>query len=239
MKEWLAQKGLFSNAATLGADLSYLLAVVFTVLFVVSWVLAKKGEGNRHHNLIFVSMVAMVIYFTVYYLFRQLGVLALEGKEGFGGPEEIYNNVFVPILSTHLFLVTLGLIMALYMIIEGFRASEKTGNNYILKQGDLKMQSKTFKTVILILVGLWAFNQIILSFVRNASWQSSLAWAIIFATLAGVVILEKAIEKWLPDGAQRHRVLGRGTMIVYVLLLCTSTATYLMLYVIYPSPDHL
>ena len=152
MKEWLAQTGFISDAGTIGSDLSYLLAVVFTFLFMVAWVLAKKGEGNQHHKLIFISMMAMLIYFILYYFFRQLGVLALEGKEGFGGPEEIYNNVFIPILSTHLFLVTFGLIMALYMIIEGFRASERNGNRYVLKSGGLKMNSRIFRKVIIILI---------------------------------------------------------------------------------------
>ncbi|MCZ6512510.1 MAG: DUF420 domain-containing protein, partial [Nitrospinae bacterium] len=64
--------------------------------------------------------------------------------------------------------------------------------------------------------------------------QAQLAYLIIFMTIAGVVGLEKGIEKWLPDGARRHRILGRVTMILFALILCTSTATYLMLYVIYP-----
>ena len=234
MKDWFAKQGILSSASTLGADLSYLLAVVFTSLFVASWFLAKKKEGTRHHNLILASMVAMVIYFTVYYMFRQLGVLALEGKEGFGGPEEIYKNVFVPILTTHLVLVTVGLILAFYMIVIGFRSSEKIGEIYVLKEGELKMTPKTFRGIMLALTGIWGANQCVLTFVRHASWQSSLAWAIIFAAFAGMVGLEKAIENWVPDGAKRHRILGRGTMVIYVLILLTSTATYLMLYIIYP-----
>ena len=45
---------------------------------------------------------------------------------------------------------------------------------------------------------------------------------------------QKLIEKILPDGAKRHRVLGRFTMVIYALILVTSTATYLMLYFVYP-----
>jgi uncharacterized membrane protein YozB (DUF420 family) len=235
MKEFLGAAGFFGTAGTVGADLSYLLAVVFTAMFTTSWVQAKKGQGTKHHNLVFISMVSMVIYFTVYYFFRQLGVLALEGKEGFGGPEEVYNSVFVPILSVHLFLVTMGLILAFYMVIQGFRSSKKVEGKYILTEGDLKVRSTTFKKVMYILLAAWGLNQIILTFVRHASWQSSLAWALIFGTIALVISLEKAIEKWLPDGAKRHRVLGRGTMVVYILILVTSTLTYLMLYVIYPA----
>jgi len=58
---------------------------------------------------------------------------------------------------------------------------------------------------------------------------------LIFATIALIASLEKLIEKMLPNGAKRHRVLGRGAMIIYALTLVSSTLTYLMLYVIYPK----
>lgn len=234
MKELLAKPGFLAPAGTLGADVSYLLALVFTALFLVAWALAKKGLGTKHHKLIFVSMLSMAIYFCAYYYARQLGVLSLEGKEGFGGPESIYNNVFIPILTTHLTLVTLGLVMAVYMLIEGFRASSRKNGDYLLPGGELKIRPKTFKTVLWTLFGLWAANQVVLSFVRHASTLASVAWALIFATIALVVGLEKLIEKALPDGARRHRILGRGTMIIYAMILITSTLTYLLLYVIYP-----
>ena len=234
MKQLLAQPGFLAKTGTVGADFSYILAVVFTALFLYAWFLAKKGAGTKHHNLIFLSMLAMVIYFCAYYLARQLGVLSLEGKEGFGGPESVYDNVFVPILTTHLILVTTGLILAFYMVIEGFRASTKINGVYSLKEGDLLVSPKTFKTVMFSILGLWMANQLVLTFVRHASKGASIAWAIIFATIAFIISIEKGIEKLLPDGARRHRIMGRGTMIVYALTLLTSTLTYLMLYVIYP-----
>ncbi len=234
MKELLAKPGFLADASTLGADVSYSLAVIFTGLFLASWRLAKKGLGTEHHRLIFISMVSMVVYFVAYYWARQLGVLALEGKEGFGGPESTYNNVFIPILSTHLVLVVIGLILTIYMIIQGFRASIKTNGEYTLKEGPLNVKPGRFKRVYLTLLGLWGANQILLTFVRDKSAAASLAWALIFATIAVVVSLEKLIENRLPDVAHRHRVLGRGTMIIYCLILVTSTLTYLMLYVIYP-----
>ena len=100
MKELLARPGFLPTEGTLGADISYLLAVVFTTLFLIAWRMAKKAEGTRHHKLILVSMLSMLIYFLGYYYARQLGVLVLEGKEGFGGSEHIYQNVFMPILTT-------------------------------------------------------------------------------------------------------------------------------------------
>ncbi len=231
MKELLAKPGFLAPAGTVGADVSYLLAVIFTALFLFAWRLAKQGEGTRHHKLILVSMVSMVLYFCGYYYARQLGVLSLESKEGFGGPESVYNGVFIPILTTHLTLVTLGLVMAIYMLCQGFRASEKTAGAYRLKTGPLKARPKTYKTLFAIIFVLWA----VFVALRFGSMGKVIAWTLIFATVAGVVGLEKLIEKLLPDGARRHRVLGRGTMVIYALILITSTATYLMLYVIYPA----
>ena len=82
---------------------------------------------------------------------------------------------------------------------------------------------------------LWAGNQSILTFIRHKSFAASLAWAIIFGVIALVIYLEKFIEKSLPDGANRHRILGRVTMVIFALILVTSTLVYLMLYVIYPK----
>ena len=88
---------------------------------------------------------------------------------------------------------------------------------------------------MIILAGLWAGNQLILTLIRQKSFAASLAWAIIFSIIALVIYLEKFIEKSIPDGARRHRLLGRATMIIFALILVTSTLVYLMLYVIYPK----
>ena len=221
------------QSGTMGADLSYLLAVIFTVLFLAAWWMAKKGQSTRHHKLALVSMISMVIYFVAYYYARNLGALAAEGKEGFGGPSEIYDNVFSPILLTHVSLVILGLILGPYLIVEGYRACDKVGGEYVLKSGDLKADPKKFRRIWLWILGLWVLMEIF-CLARGKPWQAQLAYLLIFATIAGVVGLEKLIEKWLPDGAHRHRVLGRVTMVMFALILITSTATYLMLYVIYP-----
>jgi len=233
MQEFLKKPGFMVQSGTMGADLSYLLAVVFTALFLVAWWMAKKGQGTRHHKLIFISMVSMVVYFVAYYYARSLGVLSLEGKEGFGGSPEVYDSVFLPVLTTHLTLVTLGLILTPYMIVEGFRACDKVGRDYVLKPGELKADPKKFTRIWLWVLGLWALMEVY-CLIAGKSGGAQLAYFLIFATIALVVGLEKLIEKWLPDGARRHRILGRGTMILFALILCTSTATYLMLYVIYP-----
>ena len=221
-------------SGTIGADVSYLLALVFTILFLIAWRMAKKAQGTRHHKLILVSMVAMMVYFVAYYYARSLGVLSFEGREGFGGPDDVYENIFVPVLTTHLILVTLGMVLAFYMIPQGFRASDKSGGEYRLKSGELKMKPRTFKLVLFTIVGCWALVQALLLAVRQSPFGASVAYGLIFLTVALVVSLEKLIEKMLPDGARRHRILGRTTMVIFALILVTSTATYLMLYFIYP-----
>ncbi len=234
METLLEQPGFLAPSGTIGADVSYLLALVFTVLFLVAWAMAKKAQGTRHHKLILVSMVAMIVYFVAYYYARSLGVLSFEGREGFGGPDDVYESVFVPVLTTHLILVTLGMVLAFYMIPQGFRASDNIGGEYSLKSRELKMKPGTFKILIFTIFGCWALVQVLLLATRQDPLGASVAYGLIFATVALVVSLEKLIEKLLPDGARRHRILGRTTMVIYALILVTSTATYLMLYFIYP-----
>ncbi len=234
MKTLLEKPGFLAPAGTIGADISYLLALVFTILFLVSWAMAKKAQGTRHHKLILVSMVSMIVYFVAYYYARSLGVLSFEGREGFGGPDHVYENVFVPVLTTHLILVTLGLVLAFYMIPQGFRASKINCGEYSLTPGELKMKPRTFKVFMFTILGCWAVVQVLLLATRENPFGASVAYGLIFLTVALVVSLEKLIEKLLPDGARRHRILGRFTMVIYALVLVTSTATYLMLYFIYP-----
>src|SRR6266568_6400227 len=104
----LTSPGLLGTAATLGADLSQLMAMLFTSLFIIGWIQARKKLGNAHHWLVLGGMVTMLAFFTSYYLFRQLGVLAFEGKEGFGGSHELYHQVFIPLLTFHISLVIVG-----------------------------------------------------------------------------------------------------------------------------------
>ena len=99
----------------------------------------------------------------------------------------------------------------------------------------IEANPKIFKSTMLVIGGVWAGNQLLLTFIRDKSFAASLAWAIILGIIALVVYLEKFIEKSIPDGARRHRLLGRATMIIFSLILVTSTLVYLMLYVIYPK----
>ncbi len=234
MKELLAKPGFMVQTGTLGADLSYLLAVVFTVLFLIAWYFAKTGQGTRHHKLVFVSMVSMLVYFVGYYYARSLGVLSAEGKEGFGGPQDVYDTIFLPILYTHLTLVTVGLILTPYMIVEGFRACAKVNGDWVLLEGELKADPGKFRRIYLWIFAIWLLIAIFLWVTRKDPWGAVIAYTVILGVIALVISIENLVERLLPDGARRHRILGRFTMGLFAVILATSTATYLLLYVIYP-----
>ena len=47
MLEWLKEPGFFGTHATVGADMSQLMATFFTGLFVIGWIQAKSGHTCR------------------------------------------------------------------------------------------------------------------------------------------------------------------------------------------------
>ena len=237
MKELLAQPGFLGTAATLGADLSQLMALLFTGLFIIGWVQAKKKLGNAHHWLMLGGMVSMLGFFTSYYLFRKLGVLAFEGKEGFGGSDALYHNVFIPLLTVHILLVIFGLIMAAYMIILGYRAQQIVDGRRRLRPGELVVRKEKLMRVFLVsggvLLGLYAIVG------TRLGTDFSVRRLIVYLSgllVVGLVLgIEKTIERFWPDGEKRHRSLGRLTMAIYCILFVTGTITYTMLYILYPG----
>ncbi len=230
MKDFLTAPGFLSPYGTFGADFSTIMSWSFTILFIYGWQQGRKHQGQRHHLVTLWGMLAMLAYFTIYYLARGLGALSVEGKEGFGGPDWVYDYIFSPILLIHIVVISIGLILAIYMIILGFRSSNKKDQARLLIPGLLKMESKTFKRV---LGGAAAICGII-AIARGGPLGRILVWVSAFVIIAGVLLLERTVERLLPDGANRHRKIGTLTMILYVIALITSTATYVMLYYIYP-----
>jgi uncharacterized membrane protein YozB (DUF420 family) len=235
MTEWLRQPGFFGTHATMGADLSQLMATIFTTLFVIGWLKARRSQANAHHWLMFCGMLAMVGFFTGYYLFRQLGVLAVEGKEGFGGSQELYDHVFVPILVVHITLVIIGLVMAIYMIILGFRAQMFAGGRRQLNETPLVTTWKRIGVII----GTITVLALLLFALRGATAGFSMRKFEVYLGLillvAFVLGIETTIQRLWPSGAQRHRALGLFTMIIYCILFVTGTTTYTMLYILYPG----
>jgi len=236
MTAWLKQPGFLSPYGTLGADMSYVLAVVFTVLFLVGWRFARRRRGQAHHVVTLSAMAAMLSYFVAYYVNRGLGALAFEGEEGFGGPPELYDRLFSPLLTFHIMVVTIGLVMAVYMIVLGFRTSVKRGTERNLVAGVPRWSAPTFTGWAILssfVIPVVLFGGRILF--TEATWGKFFGWLISGVLVGlGVIITEWLCRAVYPDGERRHRALGTFTMILYVLALLTSTATYVLLYVIWP-----
>ncbi len=235
MGEWLGQPGFFGTHATIGADLSQLMATLFTALFVVGWVQAKRKQGNAHHSLMLGGMAAMLVFFVNYYLFRSLGVLAYEGKEGFGGSQELYERVFIPLLIFHIILVIIGIVMAVYMIVLGFRSQVMMDGQRRLRDATLQTSWKKVGIVFGSITGVLAL--LFLSRVATAGFSMRklevyLGFLILLVLVFG---LELLIQRIWPNGERRHRALGTFTMVVYCILFVTGSVTYALLYVFYPG----
>jgi uncharacterized membrane protein YozB (DUF420 family) len=237
VKDLLARPGFLGTAATLGGDVSQLMAMLFTVLFIIGWIQARKKLGNIHHWIVLGGMVTMLAFFTSYYLFRQLGVLAFEGRTGFSGSDFMYYRVFIPLLTFHISLVIVGLIMAIYMIVLGFRAQQFVKGRRELRPGLLEVRREKLRRIFgisaVVVVGLYAILGTRLG--TDFSVRRLVVYLSGLLVLALVLSIEKLFEKIWPDGSRRHRALGRFTMIVYCILFVTGTTTYTMLYILYPG----
>lgn len=233
--DWLRDPGFLGTHATVGADLSQLMATLFTGLFILGWIQAKKNQADAHHWLMLGGMIAMLSFFVAYYLFRQLGVLAVEGKEGFGGPQVLYDYVFIPVLTLHIILVIIGLVMAIYMMVLGFRAQQVVDGVRSLKESVL--QTSWTKVGILLGIVVALVMGLFLSRVATAgfSMRKMEVYLGLLILVAVVLGIEMAIQRMWPNGARRHRALGRFTMIIYCILFVTGTFTYTMLYILYPG----
>ena len=219
----------------MGADVSQFMATFFTLLFIVGWVQARKKKADHHHWLMLGGMIAMLAFFTSYYLFRNLGVLAFEGKEGFGGSQALYDNVFIPLLTVHILLVVLGLIMAIYMMVLGFRSQAFTDGRRVLKDALLQTSGRRIVTIlggITTLVMLFFLSRVMTSGFSLGKLSVYIGLALIIAMVFGIEIL---IQRIWPNGERRHRVLGKFTMMIYCVLFVTGTATYTLLYILYPG----
>jgi uncharacterized membrane protein YozB (DUF420 family) len=233
MLEFLKSPGFLSPYGTMGADISSVMAWVFTLLFMYSWYLAKKHQGQRHHTLTTWGMIAMLGYFTTYYLARGLGALATEGKEGFGGPEWVYSYIFLPLLNIHILVISIGLVLAIYMLVLGFRAYFKKNGAMYLRSAPLSMTGKAVRNTLIGAGVLFGG----LAIIRWGPVERFYVYLSGFLLVAFTILAERWLEKRIPDGAERHRKIGTFTMILYAIALITSTTTYLMLYFIYPVKE--
>ncbi len=233
--DWLREPGFLGTHASTGADLSQLMATLFTGLFIVGWFQARRRHTDAHHWLMLGGMISMLSFFIAYYLFRQLGVLAVEGKEGFGGSQSLYDYVFIPVLTLHIILVIIGLIMAVYMIVLGFRSQQFIQGVRSLQESPLlttwKKVSLIFGAIAAVVLGLFYSRVVTAGF----SMRKLEVYLVFLLLVAFVFAIEMTIQRIWPDGAKRHRALGQFTMIIYCVLFVTGSFTYTMLYILYPG----
>ncbi|OLB27538.1 MAG: hypothetical protein AUH95_00100, partial [Nitrospirae bacterium 13_2_20CM_2_63_8] len=160
-----------------------------------------------------------------------------EGRTGFGGSDFMYYKVFLPLLTFHISLVIVGLIMAIYMIILGFRAQQIVGSKRELRPGELKVgQEKLTKVFVVsgvVLLVLYGISGLL--FGTGFTLRRSIVYVAGLLVVGLVLGVEKTIERFWPDGGNRHRALGRFTMVIYCILFVTGSVTYTMLYILYPG----
>jgi hypothetical protein len=126
--------------------------------------------------------------------------------------------------------VSIGLVLAVYMIVLGFRVTVKKMGQRLLQGGVLTMGPAAFFKVMLMAFALLA----LIAVARCHSFACWIVYISGFLLVMVVLLAEKGIERLIPDGERRHRLIGTFTMTLYVIALFTSTVTYVLLYIIYP-----
>jgi len=139
------------------------------------------------------------------------------------------------VLTLHIILVIVGLVMAVYMIVLGFRTQDFSEGRRVLRNALLQTSWGRVGTmfggvtaVILLLFGA----RVAMSGFSSRKFMVYLSLLILVAI---VFAIEIGIQRIWPNGEQRHRVLGRFTMIIYCVLFVTGSFTYTMLYILYPG----
>ena len=151
------------------------------------------------------------------------------------GSQALYDHVFIPLLTVHILLVVIGLVMAIYMLVLGFRSQAFMEGRRVLKDALLQTSGRRIATIlgsITALVMLFFLSRVMTSGFSFGKLSVYIGLAVIIAMVFGIEIL---IQRIWPNGARRHRVLGKFTMVVYCVLFATGTATYTMLYILYPG----
>src|SRR5207245_7687505 len=141
------------------------------------------------------------------------------------------------LLTVHIILVSVGLIMATYMIILGFRAQQLVGGKRELRPGELKVgQEKLTKVFVIsgaVLLVLYVVSGLL--FGTGFTLRRSIVYVVGLLVVGLVLGVEKTVERFWPDGGKRHRALGCLAMVIYCILFEDGSDTYTMLYILYPG----
>jgi uncharacterized membrane protein YozB (DUF420 family) len=230
VKVFLDQPGFLSAYGTMAVDITYLIAMLATAMFVFAWRKARSGNGAAHRLMMISASALMLGYFFIYYLFRNLGGMMAEGKLGFGGPDRLAENILTPLLNVHLMLVVLVFVLIPYQLWLGRRAAKWSGGILSLTEAPAAMKKSVWLKVLLPCAALF----LAVGLVRCSSgycWLFYVGVPICFAVGIG---LGRLLEHLLPTGAMRHRIIGKITVFAIVSLFASTTGMYVMLHVLYP-----
>ena len=228
MKEFLVQPGFLSLHGSMAVDITYLIAMLATAMFLLGWRKARNGDGTGHRLMMISASVLMLGYFFVYYLFRNLGGMMAEGKLGFNGPDWVAENILMPLLAVHLILVVLVFVLIPYQLWLGHHSAKRSGNGLSLSNAPVIMKKSVWLRVFLpftalfLAVGLFRCNS-------GHCWLFYAGVPLFFAT---GIALERLLERTLPTGDRRHRIVGNLTVTAIVLLFASTTGMYVILHVL-------
>jgi len=230
MKEFLTRPGFLSPYGSISVDFTYLIALLATAIFLLGWRKARHGDGAGHRVMMISASVLMLGYFFIYYLLRNLGGIMAEGKLGFGGPDRVAENILAPLLVMHLLLVVLVFILVPYQLWLGRRAATRSIAAMGLSRTPLVVKNSVWLKVFLPFTALF----LAVGFLRCSNGHCWLFYAGVPLFFAIGIGLERLLERTVPDGDRRHRMVGSITVSAIVLLFASTTGMYLMLHVLYP-----
>ena len=228
MKEFLVLPGFLSPHGSMAVDITYLIAMLATAMFFLGWRKARNGDGTGHRLMMISASVLMLGYFFVYYLFRNLGGMMAEGKLGFNGPDWVAENILMPLLTVHLILVVLVFVLIPYQLWLGRRSAKRSGYGLSLSNAPVIMKKSVWLRVFLPFTALF----LAVGLFRCNSGHCWLFYAGVPLFFAIGIALERLLERILPTGNRRHRIVGNLTVTAIVLLFASTTGMYVILHVL-------
>jgi len=225
MESLIEAKGFLSARTTLASDVSFLFALTFPSLFLISGYMAMQNQGALHHKMILFSMVSMFAYFVFYYRVRRLGLDSFADQARLLGDGTLLSAAFKPVLWTHFLVVCLSSFFGIYTIISGFKAALKQNGRMILinRQVTLSRTAWSISFIWLIFLGWW------LQVVHAFDTIYKIIFLIFGYFLPASIAL--VIHKLLPFSERRHRILGKLCLLLFACLIVTSTLAYSLLYI--------
>jgi uncharacterized membrane protein YozB (DUF420 family) len=228
VKEFLVLPGFLSPHGSMAVDITYLIAMLATAIFLFGWRKARNDDGTGHRLMMISASVLMLGYFFVYYLFRNLGGMMAEGKLGFNGPDWVAENILMPLLTVHLILVVLVFVFIPYQLWLGRRSAMRSGNIVSLSNAPVIMKKSVWLRVFLPFTALF----LAVGLFRCNSGHCWLFYAGVPLFFAIGIALERLLERILPMGDRRHRIIGSLTVTAIVLLFASTTGMYVILHVL-------